>query len=103
MPISKAAKKAQRASVKRYKTNLEFKKSLKEALKKASAKNLNKVFSIIDKAVKKHLLHINKAARMKSALSKKFSASAPAKSTKTAPKKSAVKKPAKKSAVKKAK
>lgn len=94
MPISKAAKKANRTSTKKYQANLEFKKTLKDTIKKVSAKNLNHVISVIDKAVKKHLLHQNKAARMKSALSKKFSAGTPTKAA-------ASKKPAKKAAVKK--
>lgn len=73
MPISKAAKKAQRQNIKRKAHNVQIKKELKESIKKAAAKNLSQVFSTIDKAAKRHIIHKNKAARLKSQLAKKFS------------------------------
>lgn len=72
MPISKAAKKAQRQNIKRHAHNVKIKDELKKTIKEASAKNLSKVYSVVDKAVKRHIIHKNKAARIKSRLSKKF-------------------------------
>ena len=72
MPIIKSAKKALRSSEKKRLANEKFKKELKEVLKKTNSKNLNLAYSKIDKAVKKHLMHKNKAARIKSRLAKKF-------------------------------
>jgi small subunit ribosomal protein S20 len=73
MPIKHAGKKAQRASKTRRQSNGKQKESLKEILKKTTEKNINLAFKAIDKAAKNNLLHRNKANRMKSQLSKKFS------------------------------
>ena len=72
MPIIKSAKKALRSSLKKHEANLEFKKRLKESIKKVSSKSINTAYSVIDKAVKKNLIHKNKAARLKSSLIKKI-------------------------------
>lgn len=73
MPISSAAKKAQRQNIKRRTHNAKIKEGLKKTIKSANAKNMSKVFSVVDKAAKRHIIHKNKAARIKSRLSKKFS------------------------------
>ena len=72
MPILKASKKGQRQNVARRKHNVVIRQTLKDTLKTASEKNLDKVFSVVDKAAKRHIIHKNKAARIKSRLSKKF-------------------------------
>ena len=74
MPVIKSAKKKLRQDKKRAKRNEKVLKSLKELIKKAhkkpSADSIKKAVSLADKAAKKHLLHKNKAARIKSSLSK---------------------------------
>ena len=82
MPIKHAGQKAERASKTNRLANEKQKEALKKVLKKADAKNLNLVFKAIDKATKKHLLHPNKANRMKSQFSKKFATTTAAKATK---------------------
>lgn len=47
-----------------------LKKLIKQIRKTPSNKNLTPVFSALDKAVKTHLIHKNKANRLKSRLSK---------------------------------
>ena len=72
MPISKSAKRALRNAENKASANRHRKEVLKEALKKTSEKTVNETFSAIDKAAKRHIIHPNKAARLKSRLSKKF-------------------------------
>jgi small subunit ribosomal protein S20 len=76
MPQIASAKKALRQSLKRKKSNQSFKKLLKDLEKKYLSKpteeGLRRVFSALDKAVKKNLVHKNKAARVKSNLCKKI-------------------------------
>jgi small subunit ribosomal protein S20 len=72
MPIIKSAKKALRSSTRKHEANLEFKEKLRDSIKKANSKTINKAYSVIDKAAKKNLIHKNKAARLKSALIKKI-------------------------------
>lgn len=106
MPIIKSAKKAARQTDKHTKHNIEIKKAIRSAVNffKAhpTAKNLSKVQSEYDKAVKKQLLKKNTVARRKSALAKIAKTAniklAPSKksiskkpSTKTTPKKSPTK------------
>ena len=75
MPVIKSAKKKLRKDIKRTEENKKFKsllkKALKEAVKNPSEKNVKEATSMADKAVKRHLIHKNKAARIKSSLSKK--------------------------------
>lgn len=52
------------------KKKLTLKKMVKQMRKAPTAKNLTPVFSALDKAVKTHLIHKNKANRLKSRLSK---------------------------------
>lgn len=105
MPITKSAKKALKVSRTKKAQNDQTKIALSKALKKTDAKNVSQTVSMIDKAAKRGVIAKNKAAHMKSSLSKKFSTpkveKATAKSTVKPVKKSATKKPAvKKTAVK---
>lgn len=92
MPVTKSAKKKLRQDKKRTLENKKVKNLLRDAIKKArktsSEKNIIQATKLIDKAVKKYIMHKNKAARLKSSLSKLVG-----KKTKTtiSPKKSAKK------------
>lgn len=70
MPLLANAKKALRASKKKTVINRRVKslvKTFTDAVKKSPSKDtLAKAFSKVDKAVKKNVLHKNKAARLKS-------------------------------------
>ncbi len=74
MPILKNAKKALRASKRKQIVNrgvkTQVKTNLDKVLKGKEAKDLPAAFSAIDKAVKKNLIHKNKAARLKARASK---------------------------------
>lgn len=74
MPIIKSAIKKVRKDKVRTARNKKRELNLKSLLKKAriskTPKNLQSVFSALDKAVKVKLIHPNKAARLKSRLSK---------------------------------
>jgi len=72
LPISKSAKKAYVSSERKRQRNKLQEIELEKTLKKVSAANVNEVISKIDKAAKTHLITKNKAARMKSRLTKKF-------------------------------
>lgn len=84
MPILKNAKKKLRQDKKRTTHNRKIKDTLKELVKAVKAEKtpeaLSKAFSGIDKAAKHHLIHKNKAGRIKASLSKIIS---PAKASKT--------------------
>ncbi len=117
MPLLANARKALRVSKKKTEVNSRVKSILKtmvDKMKKSpSAENLRNAYSTVDTSVKKHLMHKNKAARVKAQLSKLakpgVKAAAPVKKavaakkapakkvvTKAAPKKAAAKKTAKK-------
>ncbi len=91
MPILKSAIKKLRQDRKRTKINRIKKDALKELIKKAKKSKIleavKKAQSAIDKAAKTHLIHRNKATRLKSRLSKLV---------KSTPKAVTVKKPKKK-------
>lgn len=78
MPNIKSAKKKLRKDIKREAANVSYKKTVKKTVKnmskikgeKTAAKELSRAFSIIDKAAKKKLIHPNKAARLKSQISR---------------------------------
>ena len=74
MPITKSAIKSLRKDRRRRLINIKakdvLKKAVKEFEKKPSDKTIQKYYSAIDTAVKKNLLHKNKAAHLKSKLSK---------------------------------
>lgn len=73
MPIIKSAIKKQRQDVKRTSDNKkydhEFKKALRD-VRKGTAKSLTEVYSKIDKAAKKNVIHKKKASRLKSLASR---------------------------------
>jgi ribosomal protein S20 len=116
MPIIKSAKKrvktAKKAAIRNSKTKRTLKGAIKAFVKKPSSKAADSVQSNLDKAVKKGVVHKNKAARLKKQSAAKAKAAgvkpaaakkaaAPAKKA-AAPKKAAAKKPAaKKPAAKK--
>lgn len=81
MPRRKTSRKANRANIKKHLRNLKVKQHLKKTIKKfqalLSAKKIDdaktlikKVFSELDKAAKKNIIHPNTADRKKSRLSK---------------------------------
>lgn len=74
MPVIKSAKKKLRKDILRTKRNKIlkdlFKKAVKSAKKLPSDKTIREAASMLDKAVKNNLIHKNKAARIKSKLSK---------------------------------
>ena len=105
MPIKKAARKAERQSLKRRIKNQKIKVELKKARKIAVAgmkskegpEKVKAAIILIDKAVREKIIHKNKAARLKSKLMKKMAKlklEMPKKIKKAVPKKS--KKPTKK-------
>ncbi|HWT55666.1 MAG TPA: 30S ribosomal protein S20 [Candidatus Microsaccharimonas sp.] len=111
MPIIKSAKKRVKVAKKATIRNSKTKRSLKTALKAFTAKPEGKTHSVaqsnIDKAVKKGLMHKNKAARLKkqaAAKAKAAGAKPAAATTKKVAAKPAAKKaaPAKKPVAKKA-
>lgn len=84
MPITKSAKKARRQNIRRRKMNIKRKDDLKLVIKqykKLTASNkkdeakkyLSQVYKKLDKAAKINLIKKNKAARLKSRLSKLIS------------------------------
>lgn len=93
MPVIKSAQKKLRQDKKRERANDNFrtllKSSLKAAKKSPTNKNISGAFKVIDKLAKKHIIHKNKAARLKSSLSKLIQSPVKAKpSTKSSAKKS---------------
>ncbi len=79
MPQKRTSVKRIRVDKKRHERNLKIKKEIKKEIKKfralVSAKNLaeakvtlRKVFSLLDKAAKKRIIHPNTASRRKSRL-----------------------------------
>lgn len=97
MPVTKSAKKKLRQDRKREKANDAvrnlFANTLKIARKKPSKETVSKATKIIDKLAKKHIIHKNKASRLKASLSKLIKG----------PTKSTIAKPAPKSSKSKAK
>jgi len=104
MPIIKSAKKrvrvARKATVRNSKTKRSLKSALKLFAKSPSVKTHSTAQSNLDKAVKKGVIHKNKAARLKKQAAHKAKAAGvkPAKAAKPTAKKAA---PAKKPAAKK--
>ena len=91
MPITKTAKRALRGSKRKELVNKKIRKNLEVAVRNArSIKNLESVkraISLSDRAFKKKLIKKNKAARIKSALSKLLKAPSKAATKLTAKKK----------------
>lgn len=106
MPVLKHAKKKLRQDSKRTLANKNVKEAFKRLLKQAKAKPTDKSVRVavaaIDKAAQNNVIHENKAARLKSTLSKVASGKAqkpPEKKTTT--KKAAAKKKAARTSAKK--
>ena len=104
MPIIKSAKKrvkvAKKAAVRNSKTKRTLKSALKLFTRTPSAKSHNDAQSNLDKAVKKGVIHQNKAARLKKqAATKAKAAGVKPASTKKATVKPSVKKAAPKKVV----
>ncbi len=91
MPVIKSASKKLRADRSKEKRNNILRDFLKKALKNAkktpTAQNISKASKLADKLAKKNLLHKNKAARIKSSLSKLGSSKSVPKKKKTEAKK----------------
>lgn len=100
MPIGQSAKKSLRKSRKNNKANVALKSKVKSGtkvfLEKPTMESLKKVYSLLDKAVKNHIFHINKAARLKSRYSKKVVTKVNVVSEKKVEKKTVAKKSTKK-------
>lgn len=77
MPVTKTAKRALRVSTVKKSVNAKIRTALEIAVKtmrlKPTEVNLKKVFSAADTAVKKDVIHENKASRIKSSASKLIS------------------------------
>lgn len=74
MPITKSAQKALKQTRRRTEQNKVWKTKLKQSLKKAYSEKskdaISNAFKIVDKSAKVGIIHKNKAARVKSKLSK---------------------------------
>ncbi len=74
MPVIKSARKKLKVDRKRESANKKMEVLVdlinKKAQRKPTPKSIQEAFSIIDKGVKKNIIHKNKAARLKSRLSK---------------------------------
>jgi small subunit ribosomal protein S20 len=74
MPVTKTAKRALRGSARKLEVNRQILRRLEIALGRAKkSKSADKILaavSLADRAAKKSVIHKNKAARIKSALSK---------------------------------
>ena len=107
MPVIKSAVKKLRQDIKRTKKNDDFRHrldlSVKAAKKSPTPAKISEATSMVDKAVKNNLMHRNKAARIKSSLSKlakPASKTTTKTSSKPTEKKTTIKAPAKKAATK---
>jgi small subunit ribosomal protein S20 len=74
MPVTKTAKRALRGSKRKEDVNKLIKSQLEAAIraakKGATKEKIKKAISLADRAAKKHVIHRNKAARIKSTLSR---------------------------------
>jgi small subunit ribosomal protein S20 len=74
MPVTKTAKRALRSSKRKEEFNKNLHRRLEIAIRKASKtkskKAVTTAFSLVDRAKKRGIIHKNKAARIKSTLSK---------------------------------
>jgi small subunit ribosomal protein S20 len=74
MPVTKTAKRALRSSKRKEEVNKQIRANLEVAIRLAkkgkTRKRVTTAISLADRAAKKHLIHKNKAARIKSTLSK---------------------------------
>ena len=74
MPVTKTAKRALRSSLRKQVVNKNILKqleiSIRLAKKSPTSVNIKKAISLVDRTAKKKFIHKNKAARIKSRLSK---------------------------------
>ncbi|MBI2103878.1 30S ribosomal protein S20 [Candidatus Woesebacteria bacterium] len=74
MPVTKTAKRALRSSAKKQSVNASLMRRLETAIRHArrdlTKEAVNSAISLADRAAKKKIIHQNKAARIKSQLSK---------------------------------
>ena len=74
MPVTKTAKRALRAAKRKALVNKKILAGLEVAVRKAQkdkkGESVKKAISLADRAAKKHIIHKNKAARIKSSLAK---------------------------------
>ena len=74
MPVTSSAKKALKQEQRRAKENQRLRDAYKKAIRyfkeNISAKSLATTYTKIDRAAKNHLIHKNKASRLKSQLAK---------------------------------
>ena len=91
MPISLSAHKALRQSRRRAAFNLRIKKKLKSVFlkfrRRANSQGLKDVYQAVDIAKKKHVIHRNKAKRLKSQAARLLAKQVKAKKAKPAAKK----------------
>lgn len=77
MPITAQAEKKLRHDRKRTKQTMSVRKALHDVVKKArkspTKKSLSLAFQALDKAAKRSVIHLNKASRLKSRLSRLLS------------------------------
>jgi small subunit ribosomal protein S20 len=101
MPIIKSAKKrvrtAKKAAIRNAKTKRLLKSAIKLFTKKAALKSHSSAQSALDKAVKKGIVHKNKAARIKKRLAAQAKVAGVKPASATSPKKAAPKAAPKKS------
>jgi small subunit ribosomal protein S20 len=94
MPVTKTAKRAERGSLRRRKVNTaiisQLEIAIREAKRSKSSESIKKALSLADRAHKKNVIHLNKAARIKSRLAKiaPLTSKKTVKKTKTSTKKS---------------
>jgi small subunit ribosomal protein S20 len=98
MPISASAKKSLRVAERRATENKAYKARLRNALRNRGSIEMSALFSLLDKAAKRNVIHKNKAARLKSRLAKAAAAPASTESAPVKPVKAATAKPAAKKA-----
>ncbi len=95
MPVTKSAKKKLRKDIGRTLTNSKVERELKELIKKAKTEKTEKAViaavKATDKAAKNRIIHKNKAARIKSSLSKVVAAKKSSKVASEKPAKKAAK------------
>ncbi len=74
MPVTKSATKKLRVDRRRTIFNLRLKRRYKKAIKvfmeTKTIETLKRAYALIDRAVKRHIIHRNKAARLKSQVAK---------------------------------
>ncbi len=71
MPIGASAKKSLRVAKRQALENKVMKARIKNQTKKTTTETLPLTYSLLDKAAKNHIIHKNKAARLKSRLAKR--------------------------------